>query len=123
MKTSIAKLKNIWSGFKKIGLIKQILIIGVLVGGVYLVYPKSSNTAVTYETETVKLGSVTQIIANTGEIVNTDRADVTSTINGIVTELYVTNGDVVKKDQPLYKVASTATAEERTKAYSAYLSA
>ena len=123
MKTSISKLKNIWSGFKKIGLIKQILIIGVLVGGVYLVYPKSSNTAVTYETETVKLGSVTQIIANTGEIVNTDRADVTSTINGIVTELYVTNGDVVKKDQPLYKVASTATAEERTKAYSAYLSA
>lgn len=123
MEKSISKIKNLWLGFKKIGLIKQLLIIGVLVGGVYLVYPKSGKADITYETETVKLGSVTQIIANTGEIVSTDKADVASTINGIVAELYVSNGDSVKKDQALYKVTSTATAEERAKAYALYISA
>lgn len=123
MKTIVSKIKKFGLWFKKIGLVKQILVIGALAGGIYFAYPKSSDTAATYETQAVKLGSITQIIANTGEIASTDRATVPSTINGIVEELYVTNGDVVKKDQALYKVISTATAEERAKAYTSYISA
>jgi HlyD family secretion protein len=48
---------------------------------------------------------------------------VASPANGIVSQLYVTNGDYVKKGDPLFHVESTATTDQINAAYTDYTAA
>ncbi|MEA3355102.1 MAG: efflux RND transporter periplasmic adaptor subunit [Patescibacteria group bacterium] len=113
------KLKFLSLGwFEKIGLGVLVLVLGFLVFG-----RKKDNNEIVYQTEKAKTGSVTQIVAETGEIMSTGRTEVTSTITGIVEEVYVDNEGQVYRGQNLFKVVSSVTEAERTKAYSSYLTA
>ena len=47
--------------------------------------------------------------------------EVYSTADGIITELFVTNGEAVEKGDKLFHVESTATEEEKAAAYAAYM--
>jgi multidrug efflux pump subunit AcrA (membrane-fusion protein) len=127
MKIKIKKIKtkltSIWSWFKQLKNWKKSLLI-LLVGlAIFLVRPQSDEEVISYQTQAASIGSVSEVISETGEIMSTGKTDITSTITGIVTETYVENGDEVAKDKALFKVTSSATAEERAKAYAAYLAA
>jgi len=118
------KITNAWNWFKRISLLKKILLVGVVIVAIYLLIPKSDSSAeITYKTGAVAMGSVEEIVSETGEIMSTGKTDVTSTITGVVSEIYVDNGDTVTRGQALFEVTSGATAEDRSRAYSNYLTA
>ena len=124
MKSITKKLNKQIKWYKSLNKIKQISIVLIVATAIFLLIPKSSDEKdISYQTQSVQLGSVTQIISETGEIMSTGRTDVTSTTTGIVDIVYVDNGDIIYKGQNLFKVISSATQEERSRAYASYLSA
>jgi HlyD family secretion protein len=111
------KIKE-WSLKKKIIVGVLIVLIGVLVmrGG-------SKEEEVSYVTEKVGKGDVVELVSETGEVMTTAKTEIESSIEGVVTEVYVDNGSVVYRGQNLFYVKSTATEEGRATAYSSYLTA
>lgn len=73
-----------------------------------------------YVTTKVKQGNIVEIVSETGNVNTAGRVDVTSTATGIIEELYVQNNDTVEIDEPLFKVRSTATNQEKATAYATY---
>ncbi|MBT3249811.1 MAG: HlyD family efflux transporter periplasmic adaptor subunit [Candidatus Pacebacteria bacterium] len=126
MKTNFKILKKkiiyVWEWFIALTTTKKILLVGMIGLALFLLRPKADESAVSYQTQGAATGEVSQVVSETGEIMSSGKTDVASTITGIVTEVYTENGDEVKKGTPLFKVESSATAEERSKAYASYLS-
>lgn len=119
-------IKNIKDHLKKISKKKKIIfgIMGIiLIGFIFLITKNSGSNEVEYKFSKISKGSVESIISESGEIVSTGTVEVSSTINGIVKDIFVENGDTVKKGNKLFSVASTASEEERSAAYSTYKSA
>jgi multidrug efflux pump subunit AcrA (membrane-fusion protein) len=123
LKTFKKKIILVWQWLKSLSLIKKVLLIIVVGLVLFLIRPKANEEEISYQTKAVATGSVSQVVSETGEIMSTGKTEVNSTITGIVTEVYVDNGDEVKKNQALFKVESSATAEDRAKAYASYLAA
>jgi multidrug efflux pump subunit AcrA (membrane-fusion protein) len=123
LETFKKKVISIWEWFKSLVLIKKILIISVIGLIFFLLRPKSAENTISYQTQPATISEIVEIVSETGEVMSSGKTDVTSTITGIVTEVYVENGDEVKKGNSLFKVESSATAEDRAKAYASYLAA
>ena len=127
MKNNLNNLKkktlSLWGWFMSQSNFKKFLLVGVIIVGLYLLKPQSDKDAISYQTQSAQIGEVVEVVSETGEIMSSGKTEVSSTITGIVTEVYVENGDQVKKGQSLFKVESSATDQERTKAYSSYLAA
>ncbi|MBU0975126.1 efflux RND transporter periplasmic adaptor subunit [Patescibacteria group bacterium] len=115
------KIKEIWKKQSKIKKILIILILGLIL---YLIFkPKTNDTSLVYKYSNVQKGEVIQVVSETGEVTTSNKAEISTTINGVVTEVYVDNGDSVRRGDKLFYVTSDATEEERAQAYSSYLSA
>ncbi len=78
------------------------------------------NTEIVY---TVTQESLVDTVQVSGTYTTASQVQVTSPTTGIISKLYVTNGDTVKKGDPLFHVESTATAAEQKAAYANYLAA
>jgi len=76
-----------------------------------------------YQTEAVTRGTIISTVNESGNVASGSQAGVGSPTTGIVTEIYVKDGDTVTQGQNLFKVKSIATAQEIASAYSNYLSA
>jgi len=118
-------IKNIKDRLKNLSKKQKIIfsIVGIVLIGVIFFTNRSSGEEVVYKFTTVSKGSVSSVISESGEIDSTGNIEVVSTINGIVDEVYIENGEEVKKGDWLFSVTSTATDEERASAYSSYQSA
>lgn len=103
---------------KKIVLILLLLAFLLTISYVFLKKDTKDYTIVQ-----VKRSDITEIIDESGEITISAETDVYSPTNGIVTEIYVSNGDNIEKNQDLFQVESTATKQQQQEAYSAYLTA
>jgi RND family efflux transporter MFP subunit len=116
--------KKIFGFYRNLGRWQKFLLILLICAALYFAF-KSFNTkeAVAYQFAQVKKGSLQQVVSETGELTSSNKVEVGSSINGVVTEIYVDNGQSVKKGDKLFYVQSSATEEERSKAYSDYLSA
>ncbi len=115
---------NLIKRFKELSLKKKLVVVAILLAAIYAVISSGGgDSEITYKEEAVKKGSVVNIVSETGEISTTGKSNITSTIKGIVTEVYVENGDEVIRGQNLFSVTSTATQAERATAYSTYQSA
>lgn len=62
-------------------------------------------------------------IIRTGQIELQGVVEVRPTINGVITDLKIQNGQEVKKGEVLFKIKSTANASEKASAWSSFLSA
>jgi len=124
MKKVFEKIKQFYSWFKQASLMKKGLLI---LGLILLIWGGSSlflgGDEVSYQTEKVEKGMIVKTVSETGEILSSNKTEVLSSAGGIVTEIYVDNGDVVNKGDALFKVEGTASEEERVGAYASYLSA
>lgn len=111
-------------GFQKLSKLKKIIVVIIVVAITIAAqqYFASQNKN-GYITQKAKIGSITEIVSETGNIITTGKTDVYSPANGIVEEIYVKNGDMVLKDQELFKIKSTATVQEQQAAYATYLTA
>jgi HlyD family secretion protein len=71
----------------------------------------------------VAKATITEIVSESGTIVPDGSVTVYSPTNGLVTEIYVSNGQRVKAGDKLFKVVSSATDAEKRAAYADYLAA
>lgn len=76
-----------------------------------------------YETAKVTLGTVTNIVSETGNAQAAASFPVYSPTTGYITDVYVKNGDMVEANAPLFKVQSTATEQEKATALANLLQA
>jgi len=76
-----------------------------------------------YTFDTVSKGTITQLVTENGSVIASSETDVYSPANGVLSQIYVQNGDHVNQGQKLFSVQSTATAQEQAVAYASYLQA
>lgn len=119
------RLQRYFTILKSLSIFKKVVIVGAILISIFFLFNQSGNKKhePSYKVQKIKQGTIVNVVSETGEIMTSGKTDVSSSINGIVEELYVDNGDVVEKGQNLYKVNSTATDQQRAKAYSDYLKA
>ena len=71
-----------------------------------------------------KKTDITETVSETGNVITGGKIDVVSPTNGIVEEIYVSNGNEVIEGQSLFTVKSSATEQEQQSAsYANYLTA
>lgn len=101
-----------------------VVIVIFLIGAIWYwrTYGSGSSAAVTYQTAVVEKGSIISTVTASGSV-SINNVTVSSPATGVITELYVKNGDTVTAGQNLFSVQSTATAAEKASAYASYLSA
>jgi HlyD family secretion protein len=88
------------------------LVLVLLIGGSFVfLYKKSQAKPVTYQTESPEVTDITKKTVATGSIVPRQSVDVKPKVTGVLSELYVDAGAIVKKDQPLGKVQIIADAQ------------
>jgi HlyD family secretion protein len=117
-------LKGVFSRFHNASLIKKISII-LVVGVLIFLLSKQllgGNTKSQISTDTVKVATIVDTVSESGNI-QSNQLTVYSISSGIIEELYVKNGDAVKKGDKLFKVKSTASDQDKASAYASYLSA
>ncbi|HWY78865.1 MAG TPA: biotin/lipoyl-binding protein [Candidatus Sulfotelmatobacter sp.] len=71
----------------------------------------------------VKQENLIDTVQVSGTYTTASQTVVVSPSNGIISQLYIHNGAIVKKGQPLFHVESTATTDQQSVAYSDYMSA
>jgi RND family efflux transporter MFP subunit len=73
-------------------------------------------------TAKVTRATIIDTVSESGNI-QTNQVDIYPSTNGVLTNIYVQNGQEVKQGTRLFTVESTATAEEKAQAYASYQSA
>ncbi len=120
----ITKIKGVLSWLGSRSLKVKIGLIGVLAlliaGGWYLNAQRTS--APQYQTATVTKGTIITTVSESGSVIG-GQVSVNSTGDGIVSAVFVKNGDKVTQGQNLFKVTSSATPQQKASAYASYLSA
>ena len=99
-----------------------IIIILIVAGGGYYLSTKNSASKVVYTTEAVKLGNITQTVSATGAVESAHEINLNFKTPGKITFLPVKEGDVVKAQQVLARIDSSA-ASTAVNQYRASLSA
>jgi HlyD family secretion protein len=90
---------------KRIGtIIVLALIVLSCVGGVYYLYQKNQEDPVTYATESASKGSIIKKTVATGSIVPKEEILIKPNISGIIDEIFVEAGDVIKAGDLIAKV-------------------
>lgn len=73
-------------------------------------------------TTKVTRATIIDTVSESGNI-QTNQVNIYPSTNGVLTKIYVQNGQEVKQGNRLFSVKSTATAEDKAKAYASYQSA
>ena len=110
-----------WKTWKKVAFVIAVLLAGYLISKNIITQYQANQP--NYQTTTLSRGKIEDLVSETGEITATGRTEVKSTIQGIVEEVYVVNGDLVEQGDELFYVVSSATEAERISAWSAYQAA
>lgn len=119
------QMKNIWlwlkSDRKRIIATTIILVLGV---SAFLLINKAKQTSVSYQTTTVQKGSVISAISASGKAISTSILPISTQTSGIVSKVYVKDGDKVYQGQKIATVTpDTAGQQTYLQALSSYTSA
>jgi len=88
------------------------MILVLMIGGSFVfLYKKSQAKPTVYKTESAEVTDITKKTVATGSIVPRQSVDVKPKVTGVLSELYVDAGRIVKKDEPLGKVQIIADAQ------------
>lgn len=119
------KVIGLWNRFKALSKKKKLAVIIILIVAIGLIGRTVGNFTKDpgYTLTTAEIGNVKEVVSESGNISTSNRADIYSPTNGIVTKVHVKNGDIVAKGQLLFEVESTATEQERNAAQANYLAA
>lgn len=93
----------------------------ICIGLVVFFYQKSKKN--NYVFGKVEKRSVTEIVSESGVVTSNGKIDIYSPSKGIISQIFVANGDLVKANQKLFTVKSTATYQERAEANAIYQAA
>ena len=125
LKKITSSLTNASGWFKGLSLKKKIFFIGVFLIILLVVMGQISQLGQPppYTTQKVEKSDIVETVSETGNISSGGSAYVYSPTNGVVTNVMVSNGTVVEKDQDLLSIESSATQQEAQTAYANYLAA
>ncbi len=101
---------------KTVLIVVILIVLGIIVKAIRGSKPNYSFDTVTRET-------ITEVVTETGNVAVSGEYDIPSPTNGILSEIYVKNGDTVKAGQNLFKVTSTATPQQKAAAWASYAAA
>lgn len=110
-------MKNFFKNPKNIGVIILVLASAIFFSGL------TKNKVADDKLSEVSTGLVEEVVSSSGSVEAGGLTEVFSPTVGIIKKVLVVDGDVVKKDQPLFEVTSTATAAEKSAALADLLSA
>jgi HlyD family secretion protein len=117
-------IKKPFNWFLNTTIKKKLIIIAIFLGIVVLTYWQiSSKKNKGYIFGKVEKQSITEIITESGTVTATSKVSVYSPTNGLIKDVYVTNGNVVTENQKLFSVKSTATQQEKASALATYQAA
>jgi membrane fusion protein, macrolide-specific efflux system len=126
----LSRLKKSFGGltrwFVQASLIKKLIVLVIIVLVGWFVFSRifaANGQRPQYQTAQVTRGSLISTLTESGNVSSTSQAGVGSPTTGVLTEMYVKDGDMVNVGQDLFKVKSTATAQEVASAYSTYQNA
>ncbi len=126
-KTFTKKFSVLGERIHKITLIKKLIALVLLIAigfGVWQVMFNSQSTQVSYETTTAEKGTLITSISGSGTISSGNNTSITTKVSGVISKVYVTNGDTVAKGQKIADVNLDDYAKERqTAAWVSYLDA
>ncbi|PJE63102.1 hypothetical protein COU88_01395 [Candidatus Roizmanbacteria bacterium CG10_big_fil_rev_8_21_14_0_10_39_6] len=118
------KTTSMWMWFKKLGLWKKAAVIFVVLVLLYIIKSVTQGQKQPrYITTKVERGNLVELVSETGNVSSGGRVNIYSPTNGVVTKLYVQNGDTVDTNDPLLEVQSTATEQEKANLYASYTNA
>jgi len=107
-------------------LVKLILIL-VVIGGIWTLYTnvsKKTTTAPQYQTATVEKGTLIVSTAASGQISNANSGSISTQASGVVTKIYVKNGETVVQGNPIAELELDQTARQNySQALASYQSA
>lgn len=97
--------KNNESGKKKLIIVLSILAL-IVTGGLvyYFFFAPEELEEITYQTGQVKQGDIILSIENSGVIKSSDQATLTSSVNGTIKELYISENSTVKVNDQILKL-------------------
>lgn len=121
VKTTLKNAEHLFFSSTK-RLIISVIIIALIAFAGWKVFGQGSSKP-QYQTASVTQGTIIQSVTESGNVTTNSQGGIGSPTTGIIEELYVKNGDTVTQGQNLFKVKSTATAQEIASAYASYLSA
>jgi RND family efflux transporter MFP subunit len=110
----------------KILFVSGIILVGLIIyiGQRLVGNSGSSSTQATTSTATVKKGSVNRSVSASGQVETANYLTVTTSVNGIVKQVLVKEGEIVRKGQKIMEITLNSDGEESlAQAWSAYLSA
>jgi len=99
--------KGIANKFIKLGLPVKIVIAMLCIGGIWLVFSKiiSSNTkTTTYQTGVAEMGNLVITVTGSGQVSTSNNGTVSTLATGVVTKVYVQDGDEVKTGDKIAEV-------------------
>ncbi len=96
-----------------------IVLVAIIGWAFYYLYKKSRANPTVYQTETAEVTDLTKKTVATGSIVPRHSVDVKPKVTGVLSELYVEAGKVVKQGDPLGKVTIIPDAQAMNAADSA----
>jgi len=92
----------------------------------WFIYGKffANKTKTTYTTETATRGTLIVTVSSSGNISSANSASVSTQTSGVVSKIFVKNGDTVKSGDPIAQVDLDMNGQQRAnQAYASYLSA
>ena len=92
-------MKKIKDFLFQLGLIKKIILLVVIFAVGYFSFSKiffNKNNKVTYQTEKITRGNLIVTVSGSGTVASTNSSNITTEATGVVTKIYVKDGDLVK---------------------------
>ncbi len=96
------------------------LIVVALIG--YSMY-KKANVLPNYAMDTVKLDTISDTVSESGNLITDGQANIVAPIDGVINNIFVTDGQTVGKGQALFSISSLATDQDKALAYANLLAA
>lgn len=119
----VTKIKHTIGWFRKTSLRKKAIVVIVIIVVLFFLTAPLRTSAPKYTTAPATMGTVSDIVSESGNVSSSGRLDVYPTSTGYIEELYVKNGDIVEQGDNLFKIKSTASQQEKAIAYSDYANA
>ena len=118
------KIKN-W--FLQMNLVKKIIFIVIFFGFGYFSFSKlflNKNGKITYQTEKVTKGNLIVTVSGSGTVASTNSSNITTEATGVVTNIYVKDGDIVKTGDKIAELELDLEGQQKSsQAWASYQSA
>ena len=118
------KIKN-W--FLKMSLIKKIILIIVIFAVGYFAISKlflNKNGKITYQTEKAVKGNLVVTVTGSGTVASTNSSNITTEATGVVKNIYVKDGDIVKTGDKIAELELDLEGQQKSsQAWASYQSA